>query len=240
MYKRNSLQKRTIVSDVQLLDVYTFHLLPFPFLAVNSNELEPNWRLCRLWGMESWSLLSGSPFWISSCILKYVFEEVIISSEESCTVVRKPVLVAEYSSSDATTQWVNWCHNTVRHGVDVFGMEIPPPARCDSLLHRVGILREVCVCPSNTRPGSGITTVGEPLWVWRNSSFLTLVKLRQNKVNFEMSCLFDITERSVTNVIVTWVTSWLSAGTKLTGEHFVTLCKFTRPQISVPNSPWPG
>ena len=35
--------------------------------------------------------------------------------------------------------------------------------------------------------------------------FLTLLKLRQNKVNFELSCLFDITERSVTNVFVTWV-----------------------------------
>ena len=35
--------------------------------------------------------------------------------------------------------------------------------------------------------------------------FLTLVKLRQNKVIFELSCLFDITERSVTNVFVTWV-----------------------------------
>ena len=35
--------------------------------------------------------------------------------------------------------------------------------------------------------------------------FLTLVKLRQDKVNFELAIWFGISEKSVTNVFVTWV-----------------------------------
>lgn len=38
-----------------------------------------------------------------------------------------------------------------------------------------------------------------------NQFFLTLVKLRQHKTNFEISRMFGVTEASVTNIFVTWV-----------------------------------
>ena len=35
--------------------------------------------------------------------------------------------------------------------------------------------------------------------------FMTLVKLRQHKTNFEMSRMFDVSEATITNIFVTWV-----------------------------------
>ena len=128
-------------------------------------------------------------------------EEIVTSSEQSSsTVVRTPVLVAEYSSSDATTQcamqstfsaWKFRHHPDAIHfytGLEsyekfVFVRQTLGPAQ-DELIYYHGV-----------RPTLSV----------EEQFFLTLVKLRQNKVNFELSCLFDITERSVTNVFVTWV-----------------------------------
>jgi hypothetical protein len=38
-----------------------------------------------------------------------------------------------------------------------------------------------------------------------NQLFLTLIKIRQHKTNFELSCLFNISETAVVNIWVTWV-----------------------------------
>jgi ABC-type glucose/galactose transport system permease subunit len=38
-----------------------------------------------------------------------------------------------------------------------------------------------------------------------NSFFLTLIKIRQHKTNFELSHLFNISEIAVVNIWVTWV-----------------------------------
>ena len=38
-----------------------------------------------------------------------------------------------------------------------------------------------------------------------NQLFLTLIKIRQHKTNFELSRLFNISETAVVNIWVTWV-----------------------------------
>ena len=70
--------------------------------------------------------------------------------------------------------------------------------------------------------------------------FLTLVKLRQNKVNFELSCLFDITERSVTNVFVTWVNFMAVSWDGIDWWPFRDTVWFYSPTYFVPNFPRPG
>ena len=44
-----------------------------------------------------------------------------------------------------------------------------------------------------------------PKLIVEDQFFLTLVKLRQYKTNYELAVWFNISEKSVTNVFVTWV-----------------------------------
>ena len=76
-------------------------------------------------------------------------------------------------------------------------------SRRTTVIQDLLVPRQFSLVPDNrtnlmSRPGS------EQLWV-ENQLFLTLIKIRQHKTNFEISRLFNISETAVVNIWVTWV-----------------------------------